>query len=231
MLHGDFHIHSTASDGEAHPKDIVKYARKVGLSAIAITDHNTFVGSVIAEKAGVKGVAVIFGAEVRSMWGDVLLLCPQPTKIEVDPYALRERADKDNCLLIPAHPFDVLRLGIGRRVWLPLWDGVECFNGSSDPVTNALTSFLLNNWSIPKLSNSDAHVISMVGSTRNIIFTENPTRDEVLEAIRKGHLKPIPSYSLRGLKDRISWAIKRKTHMKSHWVGGRLTRKLNLPWS
>jgi predicted metal-dependent phosphoesterase TrpH len=231
MLLGDFHIHSIASDGEAHPKDIVKYARKIGLSVVAITDHNTFTGSVIAEKASVRGITIVFGAEVRSVWGDILLLCPQPTKIEVDPYTLRERANRNNCLLIPAHPFDVLRLGIGGRVWLPLWDGVEVFNGNSDPVTNTLTSFLLHGYNMPKLSNSDAHVLSMVGSTRNIIFAENPARDEVLEAIRKGRLKPLPSYSVRGLKDRFSWAIKRKKLVKKYWVGEALTGKLSLPWS
>ena len=40
----DLHTHSTASDGTMSPADLVKYAHKKGLSAIAITDHDTIDG-------------------------------------------------------------------------------------------------------------------------------------------------------------------------------------------
>ena len=42
---GDFHIHSTASDGNLCPLEIIKLAKKKGLDIISITDHNTM-GSV-----------------------------------------------------------------------------------------------------------------------------------------------------------------------------------------
>ncbi len=40
----DLHIHSTASDGTLTPREIVAHARKLGLAAIAITDHDTVDG-------------------------------------------------------------------------------------------------------------------------------------------------------------------------------------------
>ena len=40
----DLHIHSTASDGTLTPSEIVTRARKLGLAAIAITDHDTVDG-------------------------------------------------------------------------------------------------------------------------------------------------------------------------------------------
>ncbi len=40
----DLHIHTTASDGTYTPTELVDYAVKKGLSAIAITDHDTMQG-------------------------------------------------------------------------------------------------------------------------------------------------------------------------------------------
>ena len=40
----DLHIHSTASDGTLTPSEIIAHARKRGLAAIAITDHDTVDG-------------------------------------------------------------------------------------------------------------------------------------------------------------------------------------------
>lgn len=40
----DLHIHSTASDGTLAPAEIVAHARRIGLAAIALTDHDTVDG-------------------------------------------------------------------------------------------------------------------------------------------------------------------------------------------
>jgi predicted metal-dependent phosphoesterase TrpH len=40
----DLHVHSTASDGTMSPAEVVRYAKKKGLRAIAITDHDTIEG-------------------------------------------------------------------------------------------------------------------------------------------------------------------------------------------
>ena len=44
----DLHIHSTASDGSFSPVEIIEIAKKAGLLAISITDHDTLEGSVEA---------------------------------------------------------------------------------------------------------------------------------------------------------------------------------------
>lgn len=45
---GDFHIHSTASDGSLSPEEIITSARHRGIDLIAITDHNTIKGIDVA---------------------------------------------------------------------------------------------------------------------------------------------------------------------------------------
>lgn len=40
----DLHTHSTFSDGTCTPEEILKQAQSIGLSAVALTDHNTVAG-------------------------------------------------------------------------------------------------------------------------------------------------------------------------------------------
>lgn len=60
----DLHTHSTCSDGTLSPSEVVKLAKEKGLSAIALTDHDTIDGLTEAIEAGKKyGVQVITGIE------------------------------------------------------------------------------------------------------------------------------------------------------------------------
>ncbi len=60
----DLHSHSTASDGTLTPTELVVHAGKVGLAAIAVTDHDTIDGLEEARRAGKElGVEVINGIE------------------------------------------------------------------------------------------------------------------------------------------------------------------------
>jgi predicted metal-dependent phosphoesterase TrpH len=67
----DLHIHSTYSDGELTPVELVDLAESQGLSAIAITDHDTAGGIDEAIQRGIeKGIEVITGIEISSWHGD-----------------------------------------------------------------------------------------------------------------------------------------------------------------
>lgn len=67
----DLHIHSTYSDGMLTPVDLVDLAETQGLSAIAITDHDTAGGTEEAAQRGQeKGIEVISGIEISSWHGD-----------------------------------------------------------------------------------------------------------------------------------------------------------------
>lgn len=63
----DLHCHTKISDGSVGITEIVMLAQKSGLSAIAVTDHDTFAGSVRAKIVGDRhGVTVLPGAEFSS---------------------------------------------------------------------------------------------------------------------------------------------------------------------
>ncbi len=61
----DMHVHTSQSDGTYSPEGIVHLAHKVGLKAVAITDHDTAAGVVSAQKAAQNsGLEVIPGIEI-----------------------------------------------------------------------------------------------------------------------------------------------------------------------
>jgi len=67
----DLHTHSTASDGTMTPADLVRYAHKKGLSALAITDHDTIEGIEEAAAAGnICGIEVVAGIELSVKYCD-----------------------------------------------------------------------------------------------------------------------------------------------------------------
>lgn len=66
---GDFHIHTTASDGKLSPKDVIKLAKSRGVDILAITDHNTTNGVKEAVEEGMQlGVSVIPGIELSTRY-------------------------------------------------------------------------------------------------------------------------------------------------------------------
>lgn len=65
----DLHVHSYASDGTFSPTGLVKYAKEKGLTAFALTDHDTVSGLTEAVNAGEKyGVRVIPGIEISCLF-------------------------------------------------------------------------------------------------------------------------------------------------------------------
>ena len=60
----DLHAHTNASDGALSPTELVQEAARTGLSAVAVTDHDTVDGVAEALEAGQRlGVEVIPGIE------------------------------------------------------------------------------------------------------------------------------------------------------------------------
>ncbi len=81
MPYAELHAHSSYSflDGASSPEELAEEAERLGLDALAITDHDGFYGIVrFAEAAEALALQTVFGAELS-------LELPQPQNGEADP--------------------------------------------------------------------------------------------------------------------------------------------------
>lgn len=62
----DLHVHTTHSDGNYTPAQVVELARRCGLSAVAITDHDTTTACAVAQRVAAEHLEVIAGVEMTS---------------------------------------------------------------------------------------------------------------------------------------------------------------------
>lgn len=61
----DLHMHSTASDGSLPPEELVRQVKLAGLSAMALTDHDTVAGCALAAAtAAAEGLDFLPGIEI-----------------------------------------------------------------------------------------------------------------------------------------------------------------------
>jgi 3',5'-nucleoside bisphosphate phosphatase len=62
----DLHIHTNYSDGAYNPAQVVDLARRSGLCAVAITDHDTLAGIAAARQAAHNTIEIIAGVEISA---------------------------------------------------------------------------------------------------------------------------------------------------------------------
>lgn len=106
----DLHTHSAYSDGTWMPDEIIAEAERIGLSAIALTDHNTVAGlPELFRAAKGKNVEAIGGVELSTDYGEVELHIvglfikeEHFDKIEALVAELGKRKDESNIALVAA---------------------------------------------------------------------------------------------------------------------------------
>jgi predicted metal-dependent phosphoesterase TrpH len=96
----DLHVHSTASDGELAPEEVVARAVAGGVVAMALTDHDTLAGVPAAIAAGGRaGVRVVSGCEfsVAAPWGEMHVLgyFLPPGSRALEEFLVRCRTDRE----------------------------------------------------------------------------------------------------------------------------------------
>ena len=167
-LIADFHIHSKYShDSLMSPESIVKRAKKVGLTCIAITDHGTIRGGVEAKKvADNYGVEVIVGAEIKTDCGDIIGL-NLSEEIEYTGWqdVIRAIRAQGGIVVLP-HPYRDHHCveEIARSV-----DFIECWNARNSIEQNNSAVQLATTLGKSAIMGSDAHVYQELGLVKVLI--------------------------------------------------------------
>jgi len=154
----DLHAHTTHSDGTVSPTGLVELARELGLSAVAVTDHDTVDGLEEALAAGERlGVEVVPGVELSLEWEDRTLhllayfFCEPPTgELRAALAELRRYRDVRNAEILrrlrelgyPVEPEALAQVSDGGAVGRPHIGEVMRRRGYVSSIEEAFERFL-----------------------------------------------------------------------------------------
>ena len=198
QIKADLHVHTTySSDSIITSKDLVFYAKKRGLNAVAVTDHNQVEGAwkIAAE----TDFLIIPGTEVSSREGHIVGLNVNeliPKHLSADETV--DKIHRAGGVAIACHPYALFKGSIGKFVTAK-FDAVETINASSFPFRSASSKAekLAKRLSLPRVAGTDAHYGPVIGCAYTIIEAD-PNVKAILDAIVKGRCEPAgTSISLR----------------------------------
>ncbi|MGO8805179.1 MAG: CehA/McbA family metallohydrolase [Candidatus Bathyarchaeia archaeon] len=191
QINADLHVHSNYSrDSLITPKDLVYYAKKRGLTAVAVTDHNQVDGSWKIAKE--TDFLVIPGMEVSSGDGHIVALNVK----ELIPRGLSagETVDKIHAaggIAIAVHPYAWFKGSLASHVKDAKFDAVETLNANAFPFGRCKrkATQVAQKLNMPQTGGTDAHYGPTIGYGYTAINSE-PTVDAIVEAIVKGNCSP-----------------------------------------
>jgi predicted metal-dependent phosphoesterase TrpH len=172
------HAHSRHSyDSLSPPRALVDRALRLGAHALAITDHDTWAGSVEAAEyvaARKLPIAIIRGSEVATDRGDVLALFVTSDPREKNALALCELVHAQGGLVSLPHPCRFREPGADLVARVDL---VEVFNARTPRAANRRAREIAEQAGKPMLVAPDAHRVDELGLAR-VVFEGDPPRDE-----------------------------------------------------
>jgi hypothetical protein len=169
------HAHTRRSyDCMTPTRALVRHAVQRGIEVLAITDHDTWQGSVdaleIVANTGVP-LRVVIASEVATEQGDVIgLFLRDDVRQRSAPQLCDEIHEQGGLVLLP-HPYKWHRLD---EALLQRVDLVEVFNGRTPRVENERAAELARSRGLPGLVGPDAHRRAELDLARNVFPGELP---------------------------------------------------------
>ena len=154
----DLHIHTTASDGTFTPEEVVREASRLGLAAVAITDHDTAAGYARAAAEGEKrGLEVVPGIEISTKFRSAVHILgyyidvDSPALEEVLDWMHRDREERNVklCAMLRASGVDIdierMHARFGDLVGRPHFAEIMIENGMARDMNDAFERLLNKN--------------------------------------------------------------------------------------
>jgi hypothetical protein len=196
VLEVDLHAHTRFSDGFLSPFDLVLQARRRGLDALAITEHNILfpaqLGRWFSRRTG--GPTILVGEEVTTRRFHVHGVGLTERVHAGGPLAevIRE-VHRQGGVVIAAHPV--------KRYWPTFEAEIEGIDGAE--VMHSIAWAEGDGWRWEELrdfyarqraaghrltavGSSDYHFFSVLGLSRTLVFARGDGEDAVMDALRHG---------------------------------------------
>ena len=171
-------------DSVMSPEKLVARCLKVGLTCIAVTDHNTVDGALAVSK--IAPFTVIIGEEVRSSGGEITgLFLKETIPRGLSPVETATLIKEQKGLVSIPHPFDRFRSGVITREALeqvlPYIDIIEVFNARNNlDADNRTAKQFAREHDLVASGVSDAHTTMELGRT----YIEIPEFDGTPEGLK-----------------------------------------------
>ena len=191
----DLHMHEKnfSLDSRISLDEIVEYAKKRGLDAVCITDHDSMGLREYAQEYSKKtGFPVFVGIEYYSLQGDILAFgIDDYPKERVSAQEFIDYVHERGGVVISAHPFRHNRRGLEQNLdTLKGVDAIEILNGSTlaDATMKAVEYAKKHGFAIT--GGSDCHYPETIGICATYFPRDIKTLEELVEAIRNHECRP-----------------------------------------
>ncbi|HEX9862300.1 MAG TPA: CehA/McbA family metallohydrolase [Candidatus Bathyarchaeia archaeon] len=186
----DLHVHTVYSpDSLITLETLVFYAKRRGLNAVAVTDHNRVEGAL--KFAGETDFLIIPGTEVNSSDGHIVALNVR----EVIPRDLSaeetvERIHEAGGIAVACHPFAMFKGSLGKHA-SGKFDAIETINASASPFKRSVRKAeeVAERFKLPRVAGTDAHYAPAIGYAYTVVDAEL-NADAVVKAIAAGRCEP-----------------------------------------
>lgn len=187
----DLHVHSEKSfDGRMSVNEIVENARRKGLNAIAICDHDGYFDGEA------EGIEIIRGCEFSTEYGHLLGLFMTAPIAEKDFFKIVDGIHKQGGLAVLAHPYQRKSPEERLEAAAEAVDGIEIFNSRAAKKykdANIKAKQLCDRYGLIYCAGSDSHLPCEIGNV--VLSAEGESvRDALLHgfiSIEGKHSNPV----------------------------------------
>jgi predicted metal-dependent phosphoesterase TrpH len=186
----DLHVHTHYSyDSLITPEELVFYAKKRELDAIAITDHDRIDGALKIAKE--TNFPIILGTEISSSNGHILALNVQkliPKNLSADETV--DKIHEAGGIAVACHPATFFKESLGKNT-NSNFDAVEVINASAFPFNYSVRNGrkIASRLGIAQVAGSDAHYGPEIGCAYTLVDAELEV-EEIIKAISDGSCQP-----------------------------------------
>lgn len=221
-LRGNLHAHTTLSDGQRPPQEVISDYAGRGYGFLMLSDHDVFASAESLAQWNAGGMVLIPGNEITAHGSHILHVNASRA---VPPHMPRQRvlheiARDAGSFAVIAHPnwlanFDHTTIA-QLREWTD-YAGLEIYNGvigcleGSPYATNKWDMLLAEGRRVWGFAHDDSHRASHVELGWNQVYVREKSAPAILEALRAGRFYPstgvtIESIQVEGPRIRIETA-------------------------
>ncbi|MDO5111786.1 MAG: PHP domain-containing protein [Clostridia bacterium] len=196
------HERTFSGDSKMNLREIVTEAKRKGLDAVCITDHDAIgLAAYAARLAQEENFPIFVGVEYLALEGDIVAFgiddLPAP---HLSAQAFIDYVTAQGGVCIAAHPYRSNSRGLGDLLFtLQNLLGAEVYNGSTTPLENQMALQTCKKAGLKPFGASDAHTTVQVGLYATEIPGHFTTTAQLVEAIKTQACRPVCLSGFRAL--------------------------------